>query len=119
MKYIALIGINLIYACTAIFTKMASQQEFMSWQYILWISGAVAVIGIYALLWQQVIARMPVSTAYMFKGTSLIFVMLISALLFNEMITLCNIIGSVVIIVGILLYARADDRYNKKGSIPV
>ena len=119
MKYLALIGINLIYACTAIFTKMASLQEFLSWQYILWISGAIIVIGIYALLWQQIIARIPISTAYMFKGTSLIFVMLISALLFNEAITICNIIGSVVIIVGILLYARVDGRYNKKESKPL
>lgn len=102
-----LIGVNLVYACTSIFTKMASRQELFSWPYILWIAGAIGVMGIYALLWQQVITRMPLSTAYMFKGTSLVFILLISALLFGEAITLNNIIGSGLIVVGIVLFARS------------
>lgn len=106
-KYLAIVGVNLIYACTSIFTKMASRQEMLSWPYLLWIAGAVGVMGVYALLWQQVIARMPLSTAYLFKGTSLIFVLLFSALLFGEAITLNNVIGAVVIIVGIMLYAKS------------
>lgn len=65
------------------------------------------MMGVYALLWQQVIARMPLSTAYMFKGTSLIFVLLLSVLLFGESVSLNNVIGAVVIIVGIVLYANA------------
>ena len=65
------------------------------------------MMGIYALLWQQVIAKMSLSTAYMFKGTSLIFVLLFSVLLFGEAITLNNVIGSVIIIIGIILFAKA------------
>lgn len=79
----------------------------LSWPYLLFIMGAFAVMGIYALLWQQVIARMPLSTAYMFKGTSLIFVLLFSVLLFGEGITWTNITGSLIIIAGIMLYAKA------------
>ena len=105
--FLALIGVNLIYACTSIFTKMASRQEMMSWPYLLCIAGAVGVMGLYAILWQQVIKRMPISTAYMFKGTSLIFGLLFARLLFGEQITLFNIIGATIIITGIALYARA------------
>lgn len=107
VAYFSLIGVNLIYACTSIFTKIASQQEPMSFPYLLWIAGAVGVMGVYAMLWQQVISRMQLSTAYMFKGTSLIFVLLISALLFGEAITLNNVIGSAIIILGIVLFAKA------------
>ena len=106
-RYLSLVGVNLIYACTSICTKMASQQEMLSWPYLFWIAGAVGVMGIYALLWQQVIAKMPLSTAYMFKGTSLIFVLLFSVLLFGEAITLNNVIGAVIIIIGIILLAKA------------
>lgn len=102
-----LIGVNIIYACTSIFTKMASAQEVMSLQWITWIVGAVGVMGIYALCWQQVLKHIELSTAYMFKGTSLIFILLISTLLFGEIITLKNVIGSVIIITGIVLYAKA------------
>ena len=106
-RYLSLVGVNLIYACTSICTKMASRQEMLSWPYLFWIAGAVGVMGIYALLWQQVIAKMPLSTAYMFKGTSLIFVLLFSVLLFGEAITLNNVIGAVIIIIGIILFAKA------------
>ena len=106
LPYLALIGVNLIYACTSICTKMASRHEMFSWPYLWWIAGAIGVMSIYALLWQQVIARMPLSTAYMFKGSTLIFTMLIAALIFGEVITIPNIVGSVIIIIGITLLAR-------------
>lgn len=107
LMWLALIGINLIYACTYICMKKASGYEFLSSPYILWTVGAVVIMGVYALLWQQILVRTPLSTAYMFKGTSLIFVLLLSALLFGEGITTKNIIGSVIIVTGILLYARS------------
>lgn len=107
LQYPVLVGVNLVYACTSICTKMASRQEILSWPYLLWIVGAIGVMGVYALLWQQVIVKMPLSTAYMFKGTSLIFVLLFSALLFGEAITTNNLIGSAIIIVGIMLYAKS------------
>lgn len=107
IKYFALIGVNLIYACTYICTKMASRQDILSRSYLVWIAGAICVMGVYAVLWQQLIMRMPLSTAYMFKGTSLIFVLLISAILFGEAITINNVIGSAIIISGIVLFAKS------------
>jgi len=86
---------------------MASRQEMLSLPCLLWIVGAVGVMGVYAVLWQQIITRIQLSTAYMFKGVSLVFVLLISALLFGEAITKTNVIGSLIIIVGIVLYAKA------------
>ena len=107
LDIVALVGINMLYACVGICTKKAALQLPMSWWYWLWFAGAVAVIGIYAMLWQQVLKRIELGTAYMFKGTSLIFTMLIAALLFGEAITVPNIIGSVIIIVGIVFLARS------------
>ena len=99
-------GINLLYACVGICTKMAAMSEPLSWPYLLWFIGAVGIIGAYAVLWQQVLRRVELSTAYMFKGTTLIFTMLIAALFFGESITVMNIIGSVIIVTGITLLAR-------------
>ena len=103
----ALLGINLLYACVGICSKSAAMQAQFSLPYLLWFGGAVAIIGAYAILWQQVLRRIELSTAYMFKGTTLIFTMLIAALFFGEAITIPNIVGSVIIIVGITLLARA------------
>ena len=104
--YSSLITINLLYACVTLFTKFAAQQEFMSMPYCLAFCGAIGVMGMYAICWQQVLKHIDLSTAYMFKGTSLIFVILLAYVLFGEAITIMNIIGAIVIIIGITLYAK-------------
>ena len=105
LTYISLLGVNMIYASTSIFTKMASQSDFMTLPYVLWLTGAVGVMAVYAVLWQQIIKRMDLSVAYMFKGTSLLFVLLLSIILFGETITVCNVIGAALIVGGIVLFA--------------
>ena len=104
--YSSLVGINLLYACVTLFTKYASQQEMGSVAYCLGLAGAIAVMGAYAICWQQILKRVELSTAYMFKGTSLIFIMLFAFALFGELIAMMNIIGAAVIITGIALFAK-------------
>jgi len=110
--YSSLVAINLLYACVTLFTKYASQHPFLSARYLLGLCGAVGVMGTYAICWQQVLRRTDLSTAYMFKGTSLIFVMLLAFVIFGEQITLNNIIGAAIIVAGIVLYAK-EDHANK------
>jgi drug/metabolite transporter (DMT)-like permease len=112
-KYLALVGVNLIYAFVSVLTKTASLYDFLSLEYILAIACGVLVLGIYAFSWQQIIKRMPISEAYMFKGTSIVFILLLSAWLFCENITLQNIIGSIIIILGIVLFAKSDKEVSK------
>ena len=104
--YSSLVGINLVYASVTLFTKYASQQEMGSIAYCLGLAGAIGVMGAYAICWQQLLKRVELSTAYMFKGTSLIFIMLFAFALFEEQITATNIIGAAVIVGGIMLFAR-------------
>ena len=67
--------------------------------------GAVGVMGLYAVVWQQVLKRIELSMAYMFKGMSIVFVMLLAYILFGEQITWNNIVGAIIIVMGIVLYA--------------
>ena len=109
MIYIVLIGINMLYACVSLFTKYASQQEFMSWNYMLGLLGAIGVMGLYAVLWQQVLKRIELSLAYMFKGTSIVFIMLLAYVFFGEQITWNNIVGAIIIVGGIVLFANSAE----------
>lgn len=106
ITYGALVGINLLYACVTLFTKYASQQEMGTVAYCLGLAGAIGVMGAYAICWQQILTRVELSTAYMFKGTSLIFIMLFAFALFGEQITMMNILGAIVIVLGIMLFAK-------------
>lgn len=114
--YIVLISINMLYACVSLFTKYASQQDFMSWNYVLGLIGAVGVMGLYAILWQQVLKRIDLSLAYMFKGTSIVFVMLLAYVLFGEQITWNNIVGALIIIGGIVLFANSAEPITNRQS---
>ena len=116
MIYIVLIGINMLYACVSLFTKYASQHEFMSWNYMCGLIGAIGVMGLYAVLWQQVLKRIELSMAYMFKGTSLIFVMLLAHVLFAEQITWNNVVGAIIIISGIVLFANSAEPITNRQS---
>jgi drug/metabolite transporter (DMT)-like permease len=107
LLYLVLIGAFLIYSFASVFSKAASAHGFLSFPYLLYLGGAILTLGIYAIIWQQIIKRIPVSDAYMFKGTSILFVLLLSHLFFGEVITLQNCIGAAIIIGGIALYAKA------------
>lgn len=95
----------LIYSCTGIFTKLASMYPFLSAQYICYFALVLAMLGTYAIIWQRVLTFMPLNKAYLFKSISIIFVITYSALLFGEHITVNNIIGSSLIIVGLTVLA--------------
>lgn len=104
--YGILVFVNLLNACVTLLTKLAVQYEFLSIAYSLCLVGAIGLMGLYAICWQQILKHVELSTAYMFKGTSLIFIMLLAWLLFGEQITTNNIIGAAIIITGIALYAK-------------
>jgi uncharacterized membrane protein len=103
-----LIGANLIYASVSLATKFASNQSFLSFTYLAGVACALGIMALYAVVWQQIIAHVELSFAYMFKGTSLIFILLFSYFFFRESITLNNIIGTVIIISGITLFAKTS-----------
>lgn len=109
IQYIALVAINFLYACVGMFTKYASQQDFLSARYVVGVIGTILVMMLYAVIWQQLLKRIDLSLAYMFKGTTIIFTMLFAYWLFGEQITWNNILGAVIIIIGIVFFA-----YNPK-----
>lgn len=106
-KYILLLVAFFIYSCSGVFSKYASMQEFLSLPYIAFISGVVFVLGVYAIMWQQIIKRMPVGDAFLFKGIGTIFGLLLAHYVFGEVITLNNCIGAAVIVAGVTLNSRA------------
>ncbi len=108
LQVIVLLLVYLLNSFTSICIKWASAGEFLGWQYIMGIAAAVFLLALYAVLWQQMLKKIELSTAYMFKGTGVIFVLFYSVFLFGETISLPNILGSILIIMGITLYAKED-----------
>ena len=105
-KYIVLILVYLFYASISLLLKYTGLQEPLSIEWCLGFAGVVAALGVYAIIWQQILKHFDLGTAYMFKGVSLIFIMLLLYWCYGEPITPTKILGTCVIVVGIALYAK-------------
>lgn len=92
-----------IYSINSVVAKFASAQEPFSLNFILLYGLELCVLGVYALLWQQLIKRMELSVAYSNKAVVLLWAMIFGALLFKEQITLTKVAGILLVIVGIVV----------------
>ena len=89
-----------LYTVSGIAAKLASGYDFMSLGFILCYGGEILVLGIYAIVWQQIIKRVDISVAYANRALAIFWSMLWAFLLFDEQITMQNIIGVVLIFIG-------------------
>lgn len=102
----AILGLQIIvaiYTLSGVLSKFAAAQEFMSWPFILLYGGEIAILGIYALLWQQIIKRMDLSIAYANRAIALLWSMLWAVLFFRESISIQNIAGVLIVIAGTII----------------
>lgn len=106
-KYSLVYCAILIYTVASMMARMAAKQDtyFMSAVFMML---EVFCLGIYALLWQQVLKIFQLSIAMANKGTNVILTLLFAFFIFDEKITLYNIIGALLVMVGVGMVS-ADD----------
>ena len=92
-----------IYSINSVVAKFASAQEPFSLNFILLYGLELCVLGVYAILWQQLIKRMELSVAYSNKAVVLLWAMVFGTLLFKEQITLTKVAGILLVIAGIVV----------------
>ena len=104
-KFSLIILSFLVYSCTGIFSKLASLHAFLSIPYILYFGCVVGTLGLYAILWQKILSFMPLNKAFLCKSICIVFTLCISYWMFAETITLNNILGAIIIILGLVVLA--------------
>ena len=92
--------IVIIYTINSIIGKLSAGEEFMSMRFILFYVAEVGVLGIYALLWQQMIKRFDLSIAYANRAMALIWSAVWAVVIFHESLSIKNIIGILLVISG-------------------
>ena len=103
-----------VYTMSGICGKLASKYPTLSFEFIGMYALDVFILGIYAILWQQIIKRIDLSIAYCNKGTSLLWSLVWSIVFFHEKLTLANAIGIVVVMIGIMIVNMDGTTDNKK-----
>ena len=66
----------------------------------------------YAIIWQQILKRMPLTVAYANKPVTLIWGIIWGKLIFDEKITWSMILGACIIFAGIYLVTSGDKEEN-------
>lgn len=102
-KILLLLLAFVVYSGTGVFTKLASLHSFLSLPYLLFFGCVIATLGLYAVLWQKVLAFMPLNKAFLCKSICIVFTLALSYGLFGEHITRNNILGAFCIILGLVV----------------
>ncbi len=108
-KILILLSLSLIIqSLSSVFIKYAGKYETMSREFILFYALAVGCLGVFAIMWQLLLELIPLTTAYLRKGILYILILIWSVILFKEQVTVNNIIGSIIIIVGISIHGMDE-----------
>ena len=117
-KYLFYLHILLIvYSLSAVCSKLASSQKFLSFSFCLLYGIVLFLLALYALLWQQIIKHMPLVSAYANRGVTVIWGIMWGYFLFAEAITIRKVIGAIIIIVGIVFIVTEDAKEESKPGL--
>lgn len=103
-------GSALIYSVSNVFSKFASKESFLSFPFILFYGLSLSVMFVYAILWQQILKRVDMITAYSNRLVAMVWGVVWGLLIFQESITMFNVIGTVIILLGLYLVVSDDEK---------
>ena len=98
----------MLYSLSGVFSKLASGQDFFSLGFILCYAGIIGILGVYAIGWQQIIKRIPLTTAYANRAVTIAWGIVWGIIIFHESVSLQKLIGAAIVIAGVALYSTAD-----------
>ena len=101
--------ILLLYSSSNIFSKLAGIQEFLSLQFFIYYGIVLLILFIYAILCQKVIKLLPLTTAFANKAVTVIWGIVFGMFIFGESLSLGKVIGSILIILGIIFYTKSSN----------
>lgn len=102
-------GAVVIYSFSGVFQKLASRYPMLSLRFFLLYGCSLCVLFVYAILWQVILRKIPLTTAYSNRAISMIWSMVWSVVLFQEHITWNQVVGAVIICFGVYMVMSAKD----------
>lgn len=109
MPFVQLHILLFLFSLSSVCSKIAGQAEFLSMKFIFFYGIVLVILFGYALVWQQLLKKLPLVTAYANKAVTVIWGLLWGTIIFKEQITLYNILGAALIIFGIYVVVKADE----------
>lgn len=114
--YLALHLLLVVYSLNGVMSKLAAQYPFMSLKFLLLYGTGIGFLGVYAIGWQQVIKRLPLTTAYANRAVTVVWGIVWGVIIFHEHLNVYKVLGALIVLVGVALYAWADGREATEGD---
>ena len=110
LKYYILLHVLLVVSSlSGVCTKLAGQHKFLSFWFIFFYGLVILNLGIYAIVWQQIIKKLPLNTAYSNKAITIVWGILWGFVFFQEQIKWNMLLGAAIVILGVIVVVRADE----------
>ena len=109
MPFVQLHILLFLFSLGSVCSKIAGQAEFLSMKFIFFYGLVLVILFGYALVWQQILKKLPLVTAYANKAVTVIWGLLWGTIIFKEQITIWNILGAAIIIFGIYMVVSSDE----------
>lgn len=100
----------MVYSVSGVLSKLAAGVDFFSMHFLLLYAGMIAILGVYAIGWQQVLRRMPLTSAFANKAVTIVWGIVWGVLFFSEPVTAPKVVGAALIMGGVVLFSYADSR---------
>lgn len=107
-----LLGLHLlliVYSLSSVLSKLSGRYAWQEPGFWLCLFGVFGLLGLYALGWQQVIKRLPLTTAFANKAVTVVWGLVWGALLFQEAVTPGKLAGCALVIAGVVLFAHGEE----------
>lgn len=100
---VALQAVVMIYTLSSVAAKFAAGQEALSFGFLLFYGIEICILGVYAILWQQIIKRCDLSVAYANRSMAILWSLIWTVLFFHESLTVKNILGVLIVFAGTMV----------------
>lgn len=102
-----------VYSLSSVCSKLAAGTQFLGVRFCLLYGGVILLLGIYALAWQQIIKRVPLTTAFANKAVTVAWGLVWGLLVFHEAVTPGKLAGVALVMAGVFLFSKADEEVEQ------
>lgn len=101
--YLVLFMAIFLSSFVSVFSKIAAQYTFLSLPFICFYGIALLILAGYSIIWQLILERITLISAYLSRGILFVLIYIWSAMIFHESLNHIQIIGAIIILGGVVI----------------
>ena len=109
-------AVVVVYTLSSVVAKFATGKALFSFPFFLFYGLEVAILGIYAILWQQMIKRFDLSVAYANRAMAIVWSAVWAIVLFHDVLALKQMIGIGFVVLGTVI-VNSDQKKEQRTEV--